>query len=48
MVAATLSQFVFLSVDDYGSNLLIHENENDTEQSWEKCNKPPPNIIHEW
>lgn len=27
-------QFVFLSVYDYSRNLLIHEDENSTKQSW--------------
>lgn len=48
MITATFFQFILFTIDDDSGNLLVHKNENDTEQRWEKGNQPPPEIILKW
>lgn len=38
-------EFVFLPVDDDSCNLLVHEDEDGTKQSWDYCNDcSPPGV----
>lgn len=47
VISATLYQFMFLSVDNDGCNLLIHENENGAKQGqhWSQKHVHPPILI---
>lgn len=39
-------ELVLFSVDDYSRDLLIHKDENGTEESWHCCNQQgPPRVI---
>lgn len=50
MIAATLAQFILLTIDDDSGNLLIHKYENCTQQRWDdSCNRCPGWIVFcEW
>lgn len=48
MVAAALLQFILFAIDDDSCDLLVHKNEDDTEQCREKGNQPPPEMIFKW
>lgn len=48
MISATFFQFILLAIDNDGGDLLVHKNENDTEQCWEEGEKPPPKMVYKW